>query len=139
MQTFTLMKRTLPILAISLLLHSSLLHGQAKYDKMIKKAETAYEAGNYKSAISALTKFKSKATKKLGSQNGYMPTYYLLQAKYELASGMVMDFESNVRTAENSSVSIHQENSLKHGLILLDAADLYIQNGAYRVAKEYLG
>ena len=133
------MKRTLPILAISLLLHSSLLHGQAKYDKMIKKAETAYEAGNYKSAISALTKFKSKATKKLGSQNGYMPTYYLLQAKYELASGMVMDFESNVRTAENSSVSIHQENSLKHGLILLDAADLYIQNGAYRVAKEYLG
>ncbi|MEK6783748.1 MAG: CHAT domain-containing tetratricopeptide repeat protein [Bacteroidota bacterium] len=134
------MKKTLvAIITISTILYSSLLNGQAKYDKMLKKAETAYEAGNYKSALSALAKFKSKATKKLGAQNAYMPTYYLFHAKYDLASGMVLDFETNLKTAESTSISINQENSLKNGVFLLDAADLYIQNGAFRIAKEYLG
>ena len=133
------MKKTLvAVLAFSLFLNATFVAAQAKYDKMLLKAETAYEAGNYNSAYSALTKFKSKVTKKLGSQNAYMPTYYLSHAKYDLASGMVLDFESNVRTAENTSITINQENSLKHGVLLLDVADLYLQNGAYRIAKEYL-
>jgi CHAT domain-containing protein len=133
------MKKTLvAILAFSSILYPTLLPGQAKYDKMLKKAETAYETGNYKSAYSALAKFKGKVTKKLGPLNGYMPTYHLAHAKYDLASGMVLDFESNLKVAENASIAINKENSLKHGLLLLDAADLNIQNGAYRVAKDYL-
>ncbi len=133
------MKKTfLAILAASLLFSSNLLLAQAKYDKMIKKAETAYEAGDYKSALSSLEKFKSKVTKKLGSQNGYMPTYYLLLAKYDLSSGMVLDFETNLRVAESSSITINNENSSNHGVLLLNGADLYIQNRSYRIAKEYL-
>ena len=133
------MKKTLvAVLVFSLFLNATFVAAQAKYDKMFLKAETAYETGNYKSAYSALGKFKSKVTKKLGSQNAYMPSYYLSHAKYDLSSGMVLDFESNLRTAENTSISINQENSLKHGVLLLDAADLYIQNGTYRVAEEYL-
>ncbi len=131
-------KSPIAVLTIIAILNSAFIFGQAKYDKMLKKAETAYEAGSYESAMSALEKFKKKATKKLGAQNGYIPTYYLLFAKYNLASGMVIDFESNLKTAETSSVSIHQENSLKNGVLLLDAADLHIQSGTYRVAKQYL-
>ena len=131
-------KSQIVILAIIAILNSASIYGQAKYDKMLQKAETAYEAGSYESAMSALEKFKKKATKKLGAQNAYMPTYYLFLAKYNLGSGMVLDFESNLKIAESSSISINQENSLKNGLLLLDAADLHIQGGTYRVAKQYL-
>ncbi len=131
------MKKTLVLLVASCVFNLSLL-AQAKYDKMMKKAEVAYEEGNYQAATSALEKFKSKATKKLGPQNAYMPHYYMMLAKTSLASGMMLDFESYLRTAENTSIAINQENSLKHGVLLVDAADLYIQNGSFRVAKEYL-
>ncbi|MBK5279121.1 MAG: CHAT domain-containing protein [Bacteroidia bacterium] len=133
------MKNSLVVILVFItIFQSSSILGQAKYDKMLKKAETAYEVGSYKTAQSALAKFKKKATKKLGAQNGYMPTYYLFLAKYDLASGMILDFESNLRTAENTSIAINQESSLKNGVLILDAAELYLQSGAYRVAKEYL-
>jgi hypothetical protein len=54
--------------------------GQAKYDKMLKAAETNYEAGNYSKAFSGLEKFKKKAFKKLGQQNVYTPTYFMRKA-----------------------------------------------------------
>jgi len=117
---------------------SNYTFGQAKYDKMLKKVEVAYETGSYESATSALEKFKNKATKKLGTQNGYMPTYYLFQAKNNLSSGMIMEFESNLKAAESSSISINQENSMKNGILLLEAADLHITGGSYRIAKQYL-
>ncbi len=111
---------------------------QAKYDKMVSACEVAYETGNYKKAISSLEKFKKKAFKKLGQQNAYTPTYYLLMAKYHLASGKIKDFESHVETAISSSITNNQENSQKHGQLLADIGELYILNGSYRVARQYL-
>ncbi|HLZ17084.1 MAG TPA: tetratricopeptide repeat protein, partial [Cyclobacteriaceae bacterium] len=111
---------------------------QAKYDKMVNAAEIAYEAGDYKKALSNLEKFKKKAFKKLGQQNAYTATYYFLKAKYHLASGQIKDFETNVDVAISSTIINSKENSQKHGQLLTDVAELYILNGSYRVALEYL-
>ena len=131
------MKTRIFTLLVLVFLTSALL-AQDKYDKMINKAEDAYEKGDYSGASKALNKFNKKVSKKLGKQNQYTPTYHLLLAKYNLASGFLPDFESNLQTAISSSSSINQETSLKHGLVLISAAELNIQNGAYRIAKDYL-
>ncbi|MBS1681145.1 MAG: CHAT domain-containing protein [Bacteroidetes bacterium] len=114
------------------------LFAQAKYDKAIKATEVSYEAGDYKKAISRLEKFKKKAFKKLGTQNKYTATYYYLMAKNCLASGRITDFEGNAQTAITSNVSINNEQSQKHGELLSDIGELYVLNGSYRVAREYL-
>src|SRR4029077_17660249 len=76
--------------------------------------------------------------KKLGQQNPYTPTYYLLTAKYLLASGKIRDFESNIELAVSSSLMINKTSVSKHGKLLADIGELYILNGSYRVAREYL-
>jgi len=112
--------------------------GQAKYDKMLKAAEISYEAGNYSKAFSGLEKFKKKAFKKLGQQNVYTPTYFMRKAKYNLASGYIEEFETNLQVAINTSKAINQENSLSHGSMLVEAGELHNLNGSFRVAREYL-
>lgn len=111
---------------------------QSKWDKMIGKAEASYTIGDYAKANKHLAKFNKKATKKLGKQNEYTSTYYTLLAKYKLAAGQVLDFEANVQTAVNASTSLNQEESKKHGMLLLEIASLYNLNGSYRQAVEYL-
>ncbi len=128
----------LPAMFLILALTSKKASAQSKYDKAIQAAEVIYETGDYKKAQSSLDKFKKKAFKKLGQQNQYTSTYYLLTAKYSLASGILTDFETNIQTAINASVAANQENSQKHGLLLLDVAELYTQNGSFEKSKEYL-
>lgn len=123
---------------IVLLIIGQIAFAQSKWDKMIGKAEASYTIGDYAKANKFLAKFNKKATKKLGKENEYTPTYFTLLAKYKLAAGQVLDFETNVQQAINSSKSLNQEDSKKHGLLLLDIAALYNQNGAYRQAIEYL-
>lgn len=132
-------KMRLSILITLLLLGSAGISGaQSKYDKMIAKAEGAYETGDYAKAMKYLAKFNKKASKKLGKQNEYTPTYNLLLGKYNLASGLVLEFEGNIKAAISASVAINKENSQKHGLLLLDVAELYNLNGAYFSAEEYV-
>ena len=130
--------KNLILICVVLLFGSAFTFAQSKYDNMILKAETAYEKGDYNSAIKALNKFEKKSSKKLGKQNQYTPIYYMRLAKYKLASGFLPEFESNLQTAITRSESVYQGINFKKGLILLDAAELYIQNGSYRIAKEYL-
>jgi len=113
-------------------------HAQSKWDKMIGKAEASYKIGDYTKANKNLAKFNKKATKKLGKQNEYTPTYYVLLAKYKLAAGQLLDFESNIESAVSTSIAINKESSKKHGVLLLDIAELYNKNGAYRQALKYL-
>ena len=111
---------------------------QSKYDKSIAAVEATYETGDYKKATASLEKFKKKAFKKLGQQNAYTVKYYLLLAKFSLASGSFTEFESNLQLAVSNSLLIDKENSQKHGLLLLEAAQLYAQNGSYRISRNYL-
>jgi len=113
----------------------ALVVAQAKYDKLLKKAEDPYITGNYSKAISGLNKFKRKAFKKLGQQNAYTPIYYMRLAKYNLASGYIKEFETNLEQAVSSSKAINLENSQTYGLILVEAAELHNMNGSFRIAR----
>src|SRR5258708_6036249 len=126
------------ILFIALISVSTKTFSQAKYDKAIKATEDKYEIGDYRKAISGLEKFKSKAFKKLGAQNAYTANYYYLMAKYHLATGKITDFESSVQTAISTSIVSNKESSQKHGQRLADIAELYILNGSFKVARDYL-
>lgn len=132
------MNRILFSLLVLTLLSSGEVLSQSKYDKMLKSAEASYELGDYGKAISTLEKFRSKVSKKLGKHNIYTPTYYLLNAKYNLAAGYISEFESNLYTAINSSISINQESSLEHIQILIGGAELHNINGSYLDARSYL-
>ncbi len=128
-------------IAALILLSLALSHAtvaQSKWDKSLAKVEALYVTGAYGKAKSGLAKFKKKVNAKLGAQNVYTPTIYFLQAKYDLASGMPLDFENNLRDALSANRTLHTEHSEKYGTMLMDAAELFNLNGSYRLAKEYL-
>ncbi len=137
LENFTLMGRIYFLVLLITFCYGETI-GQSKYDKMLKSAEASYELGDYSKALGSLDKFKSKAFKKLGKHNVYTPIYYLLSAKYNLASGYISEFESNLYTAVNTSIAINQENSLEHILILIGGAELHNINGSYLDARSYL-
>src|SRR5688572_15673099 len=110
---------------------------QSKYDKLLKKAEASYVTGDYSKAVSSLEKFRKKTTKKLGAQNKYTPVYHLTAAKYSLASGMVLEFESSLMSAVTANTLL-QDNTAEGANLLIDAAVLYNQNGSFRKARELL-
>lgn len=126
------------VLVLLLWISPALVVAQAKYDKLLRKAEAPYVTGNYSKALSGLSKFKRKAFKKLGQQNVYTPTYFLRLAKYNLASGYIQEFETALQQAVSSSKAINLENSQSFALILIGAAELHNMNGSFRVAREYL-
>jgi CHAT domain-containing protein/tetratricopeptide (TPR) repeat protein len=132
------MKIKTPLSFLLLIFCATSIFAQSKYDKGLAKAEAAYKIGDYTSARKNLEKIRKKIYAKLGAQNQYTAGIFLSLAKYDLASGMPLDFEYNLQNALTSSKTLNGENSEKHGALLIDAAELYNQNGSYRVAKEYL-
>ena len=102
------------------------------------KPEEAFANGDYKAAKSALTKAKKKINAKYGAQNPFTGAMFLMDAKYDLGLGMPKDFETNVQNALRANATANSETSEKYAAMLLDAAELYNQNGSFRVAREYL-
>ena len=121
-----------------LLFFAITVSAQSKNDKSMAAIEATYETGDYKKTVASLEKFKKKVFSKLGGQNPYTVKYYLMLAKCNLASGRFADFETNLQTAISNCLLIDKENSQNHGLLLLDAAQLYTQNGSYRIARNFL-
>jgi CHAT domain-containing protein len=117
----------LPLLGIS----------QSKNEKFLKKAEAAYATGSYEKAFKYLEKFRKKVNKKLGTPNQYTPVYYLTYAKYNLASGMVFDFESNL-TSAITAVNTATEKTEKSYSLLIEGAALHNRNGSYLKARTML-
>jgi CHAT domain-containing protein len=117
----------LPLLGIS----------QDKNEKFLRKAEASYATGDYKKAFSNLEKFRKKVNKKLGTPNQYTPVYYLTYSKYNLASGMILEFESNLQSAI-TSLNTAAERTEKSFDLMIDAAQLYNQNGSYLKARTLL-
>ncbi len=135
LEKFRIMKHLLVLL---ILVSTSSVFAQKKYDKILKKEAANYEAGNYSKAFGDLAKFKKKAFKKLGQQNVYTPTYFMRLAKNNLASGYIGDFESNLSLAVSNSLTINKEGSLAHAMILVEAADARNLNGSFLAARRFL-
>lgn len=110
---------------------------QSKNEKFLNKAEASYNIGDYSKAFKSLEKFRKKVNKKLGTPNVYTPVYYLANAKYNLMSGMIQNFESNVQSAL-TSIGQSTEKSEAHAGIIIDAASLYGFSGSYKKSRELL-
>jgi hypothetical protein len=108
-----------------------------KLDKSLKKIDGYYATGNFLKALSGLKKFKAGA-EKMGPQSNYMVEYYLREAKFNLAAGVLSSFDLSITNALNASVNAFTEESKMYASTLLDAAELYNQYGNFRLAREYV-
>ncbi|MCV9385477.1 CHAT domain-containing protein [Reichenbachiella ulvae] len=113
-------------------------HAQTKYDKLLEKADDAYEVGDYEDARSEIDKIKKKSTKKLGPNNDFMPIAYIKEAKYDVALGFLSGIEQNVTKGLELSTSINGDKSEVHALLLKEATEVMIQYGHLVAAKRYL-
>ncbi|ELR68159.1 hypothetical protein C900_00735 [Fulvivirga imtechensis AK7] len=129
--------RSSALVVILLLLAPAIIYGQ-KWEKYLDKADAQYEEGDYAKATKTLSKFKSKVSKKLGPQNEYMPQYYLREARFNLAVGILVGFENSLQQALSVSAAVNGENSAKHAMNQLEVAGILAHYGNYVSAKEYV-
>jgi CHAT domain-containing protein len=108
-----------------------------KLDKTLKQVDTYYSTGSFPKALKALKKFKSGA-EKLGAKSNYMVEYYVREARINLASGVLVDFEKSLDNALKSSIEIFGETSTNYATTLLDVADIYLEYGNYRISRDYI-
>jgi len=124
--------------SILTLLVLSVSTAQTKWDKAIGKADAYYEIGDYEKANKALLKFNKKAKKKLGADHDYMAGYYMRQAKYNLAWGLLSDFENSINQSLETSKKKYGHSSTKHAKYLLEAAEAYTHYGNFVIAEEFV-
>jgi CHAT domain-containing protein len=113
-------------------------NAQKQYDKALAKADKYYNSGNYAKALAALKKYKSMVTAKLGTNNAYMVKYHLRDARYNLAYGILTNFDGSLNQAQATSIAAFGENSLNHAVTLIEVAEIYNQYGYYRLSRELL-
>jgi CHAT domain-containing protein len=127
------------ILLFALILISLVSSAQKKgsREKVLKhhrKAEASYDKGDYARALKALEKFRKSAAGRLGANHEFIPLYYYTLAKYQLANGLLTDFETHATTATR----VATEGSAVQHSILIGVAELYSQSGHYRKAAALL-
>jgi len=126
------------LLSICVFIIHSYSVAQPKWDKAIGKTDAYYEIGDYEKANKALQKFNKKAKKKLGADHDYMAGYYMREAKYNLAWGLLGDFENSINRSLETSKKKYGENSNEHVKYLLESAEAYTQYGNYVIAEDYV-
>lgn len=108
-----------------------------KLDKSLKKIDGYYASGEFNKALSGLKKFKGGA-EKMGPQSNYIVEYYIREARFNLAAGVLSSFDQSITSALKASASAYTEESKMYASTLLDAAELYNQYGNFRLAREYV-
>ncbi len=126
------------LFSASLILLTSAVFAQKKYDNTLKKANFLYSSGNYKKASKTLQKLKKSVTTDLGAQNNYMPAYYILEAKNNLALGVLVGFESTLESALAASFNTYGESNVNHAVTMIDIAEVYNLYGNFRLSKEFI-
>ena len=109
-----------------------------KFDKSLKKVDDYYAAGNLPKASAGLKKLKSSIVAKMGASNTYMPGLHVRQARIDLASGILVDFDKTLTSALTEAMTTFGENSNTYGNTLIQVADIYNEAGNYRIAREYI-
>ncbi len=110
----------------------------AQYQKAIDKAEASYEVGDYSKARSGILKMQKKATKKLGPNNPYNAIGLIKEAKINVGLGLLVEVMEPLENGIAMSVEVNGAESAEHGFILVEAADVLISYGNYRLADQYL-
>lgn len=116
----------------------STLLSSAQYQKAIDKAEVKYEVGDYSGASKGIAKMQKKASKKLGASNPYNAIGLVKEAKINVALGQLTDVMDPLNRALGMSKEVNGEESAEHGFILVEAADVLITFGNFRLAGQFL-
>lgn len=127
----------LPFIISAAFLFSSLFTN-AQYQKSIDKAEEKYEVGDYSGARKDIAKMQKKATKKLGPSNPYNAIGLVKEAKINVSLGQLTDVMDPLNRAIGMSTEVNGEESAEHAFILVEAADVLISFGNFRLASQYL-
>ncbi|RUA34396.1 MAG: hypothetical protein DSY77_05315 [Bacteroidetes bacterium] len=116
------------------------LHAQniKKFNKYVEKAEKHFEKGNYDKAIKFTDKLIKKSTKKFGAENRFVAVGNLKRAKYNWALGQFNDYYQLHESAITISEKLNGENTISHGINLIDAAQNMMNYGNYVKADDYL-
>ena len=109
-----------------------------KFDKSLKKVDRYYAEGNFSKAGDALAKLRKSISAKLGQKNTYVPGLYIREARINLASGLLKDFDKTLNDALLSSSGIFGDNSTHYASTLIDVAAIYNEYGNYRISREYV-
>ena len=111
---------------------------QAQYQKAIDKAELSYEVGDYTKAQKGIAKMQKKATKKLGPNNPYNAIGLIKEAKINVGLGLLVEVLEPIEKGIKMSEEVNGIESAEHGFILVEAADVLISYGHFRLAGVYL-
>lgn len=104
-----------------------------KAQKALAKADAYYASGKYDKALKSLEKYRS-----IGKGNpAFLPPYYVRDARYHLALGVLTNFEASLQNAVESSITVFGENMPGHANTLTEVAEVYNQYGNYRLGREY--
>lgn len=106
-----------------------------KAQKSLNKADQQYAAGKYNNAKKSLAKYRSIVK---GNQALLVP-FYLRDARFNLALGLLTNFESSLQSALQTSTAAFGEKTTEHAATLTEIAEVYNQYGYYRLAREYSG
>ncbi len=109
-----------------------------KFDKSLKKVDSYYASGSYTKANSALQKVKKSIATKMGAQNVYTPSLHLREARINLASGVLVNFDNTLASALSTSLAVFGENSVSYANTLIDVSEVYMEYGNFRISREYV-
>src|SRR5688572_6993667 len=91
-----------------------------KFDKSLRKVDSYYAEGNFPKASSALIKLRKSITAKMGQKNTYVPGLYIREARINLASGLLKEFDQTLNDALLASSSIYGDNCTNYASTLID-------------------
>src|SRR5690606_22211940 len=125
------------MLSILLILQPAIAQNK-KFDKSLRKIDGYYAAGSFQKASGSLKKLKSSVISKMGQTNPYMPGIFLREAKINLASGILVDFDKILESAIEASLKTYGETGTNYAKTMLEVAEVYNQYGNFRVARNYI-
>ena len=114
------------------------LTSQAQYQKYIDKAEDAYKDGAYADARKQIAKMQKKVTKKLGNENPYSAIALIKEAKIDVGLGELVHVMQPLLSGIEMSKQVNGVNSAEHGFVMMEAAEVLISYGNFKLASVYL-
>ena len=114
------------------------LFSQGKWEKILDSADDDYEVGNYEDARGKIDKLKKESIKTYGANSNYFAMAMVLEAKYDVALGILKTVDATLDSAINMSAEVNGEYFVDHGFILRDASQVMILYGNFQKANQYM-
>ncbi len=126
------------LIVLFLALSVSVSYGQSKWEKILDSADDDYEIGNYDDARAKIDRLKKESIKSYGEKSNYFAMAMVLEAKYDVALGILKNVDASLDSAITMSKEVNGPNSIEHAFILKDASATMIMYGNFVKADNWL-